>query len=157
GRDPRGAVAGRAAWRTTTMTPTRHGMLTSGLGRLALSMGLGLAVSLPVAAAPPVPPTGQLWQDASPSPVDPELARLNGALTELAERLKPALVQIRVRRTGPDATSEDAARRALGSGFLVHPDGYLVTNAHVVEGATTVQVRLASGRRLVGTVIGRDN
>jgi serine protease Do len=45
----------------------------------------------------------------------------------------------------------------MGSGFLVHPDGYLVTNAHVVEGASQVQVRLASGRRLVGQVIGRDS
>jgi serine protease Do len=44
----------------------------------------------------------------------------------------------------------------MGSGFFVHPDGYLVTNAHVVEGADEVQVRLATGRRLRGTVIGRD-
>jgi serine protease Do len=44
----------------------------------------------------------------------------------------------------------------MGSGFFVHPDGYLVTNAHVVDGATEVQVRLAGGRRLKGQVVGRD-
>jgi serine protease Do len=99
----------------------------------------------------------QLWQEAAPAPVDSELARLNTALTRLAERLKPGLVQIRVRRSAADGgDAEEGPRRALGSGFVVHPDGYLVTNAHVVEGATTVEVRLASGKRLRGQVVGRD-
>jgi serine protease Do len=116
----------------------------------------GLALILWAASAP-AQPAGQLWQEAAPAPVDPELARLNAALTRLAERLRPGLVQLRVRRPGaPDAEGPDQ-RRAMGSGFLVHPDGYLVTNAHVVEGASEVQVRLHSGRRLVGQVIGRDS
>ena len=100
-------------------------------------------------------PAGALWQEA-PAVVAPELVRLNDALTRLAERLKPALVQIRVRRATGDAESEDEPRRAMGSGFVVHPDGYLVTNAHVVGSASTVEVRLATGRRLRGTVVGRD-
>jgi serine protease Do len=104
------------------------------------------------------PPAGRLWQEAAPAPVDPDLARLNAALTSLAERLRAALVQIRVRRPGSDTPTAEGGGgpRALGSGFLIHPDGYLVTNAHVVEGASSVQVRLASGPRLLGTVVGRD-
>jgi serine protease Do len=120
--------------------------------------GLGLATLLltqGAAAQPASPPSGSLWQDSAPTAVEPELARLNAALTRLAERLKPALVQIRVRRAAPEAEPTES-RRALGSGFLIHRDGYLVTNAHVVEGAATVQVRLASGRRLSGQVVGRD-
>ena len=128
-----------------------RGATRRGAGILA-----GLALVLWAASAP-AQPAGQLWQETVPAPVDPELARLNAALTRLAERLRPALVQLRVRRAAaPDAEGPDA-RRAMGSGFLVHPDGYLVTNAHVVEGASQVQVRLASGRRLVGQVIGRDS
>jgi serine protease Do len=107
------------------------------------------------AAQPASPPSGPLWQESAPAAVEPELARLNAALTRLAERLKPALVQIRVRRGGQEAEPTET-RRALGSGFLIHRDGYLVTNAHVVEGVDTVQVRLASGRGLSGQVIGRD-
>ena len=127
--------------------------------RGALGTGLlGLVLTGGAAAqAPAVPPAGQLWQEAGAAPVDPELARLNVALTRLAEQLKPALVQLRVRRPGgAEPETEEGVRRSLGSGFLVHPDGYLVTNAHVVEGTSTVQVRLASGRRLSGQVIGRD-
>src|SRR5437867_8157561 len=77
-------------------------------------------------AAPPEP----LWQETAPAPADPELARLNAALTRLAERLKPALVQIRVRRQPAEAEGDEGRRRAMGSGFLIHPDGYVVTNAH---------------------------
>ena len=112
----------------------------------------GFVLAAGAAAQPP----GPLWQEAPGAVVAPELARLNDALTRLAERLKPALVQIRVERPTADAEGDEGPRRAMGSGFLVHPDGYLVTNAHVVEGATAVQVRLASGRRLRGTVLGRD-
>ena len=116
----------------------------------------GLAMTGSALAQTAAPPTGPLWQEAAPAPVDPELARLNAALTRLAEQLKPALVQIRVRRASGEPEGDDGGRRSMGSGFLVHPDGYLVTNAHVVERATTVQVRLASGRRLQGQVVGRD-
>ena len=119
-------------------------------------VGMGLLVAGVAAAQPAGAPVGPLWQEAAPAPVDPELGRLNLALTRLAEQLRPALVQIRVRRARPEAEGEEGSRRAMGSGFLVHPAGYLVTNAHVVEAATTVEVRLATGRRLAGRVVGRD-
>jgi serine protease Do len=124
------------------------------VGTLMLAVAAGV---VPAAAQPAGTPPARLWEDAAPAVVDPEIERLNAALTRLAEGLKGALVQIRVRRTGADAEGDDGTRRAMGSGFFVHPDGYLVTNAHVVEGATDVQVRLATGRRLKGTVVGRDN
>jgi len=116
----------------------------------------GLLMAAPGVTQTGGPPPGQLWQEAAPGPVDPQLARLNAALTRLAEQLRPALVQIRVRRPNAEAETEEGPRRSTGSGFLVHPDGYVVTNAHVVDGATTVQIRLASGRRLGGIVVGRD-
>jgi serine protease Do len=108
------------------------------------------------ASTPASSPAGPLWQEAAPAAVPAELRRLNDALTRLADRLQPALVQIRVQRAAGDADSEDEPRRAMGSGFIVHPDGYLVTNAHVVGSAATIDVRLATGRRLRGTVVGRD-
>jgi serine protease Do len=119
---------------------------------VGLALG-GVAAAQGTGAAP-----AQLWQDAAPDAViAPEILRLNAALTRLAEGLKGGLVQIRVRQTPGDAEGDDGGRRAMGSGFLIHPDGYIVTNAHVVEGASEVQVRLAAGRRLKGTVIGRDS
>ncbi len=47
-------------------------------------------------------------------------------------------------------------RRGSGSGFVVNQSGLIITNAHVVEGAEQVRVTLSDGRRLVGTVKGRD-
>ena len=108
------------------------------------------------AAQPAATPLGPLYQEGQVVTPEPELARLNTALTRLAEQLRPALVQIRIRRETEEPESEEGPRRALGSGFVIHPSGYVVTNAHVVDRATTVQVRLASGRRFSGTVIGRD-
>jgi serine protease Do len=123
-------------------------------GLIGVLAGLVLAGS--VAAQPAGAPAGPLWREGQAATPEPELVRLNTALTRLAEQLKPALVQIRVRRGPEEPDPEDGPRRALGSGFVIHPSGYVVTNAHVVERSTTVQVRLASGRRLPGTVVGRD-
>jgi serine protease Do len=48
------------------------------------------------------------------------------------------------------------ARRGLGSGFVLSPDGLIVTNAHVIAGATQVRVRLATEEELDADVVGRD-
>src|SRR5713226_9693159 len=93
--------------------------------------------------------------------VAPELARFNDLLAGLAESLKPAIVHVRVRR--PGVTRERAAdpegepRRSSGSGFIIDPDGVIVTNAHVVEGANSVQVSLFDGRRFLAKVLGKDS
>jgi serine protease Do len=47
-------------------------------------------------------------------------------------------------------------QRALGSGFIVDPDGYIVTNNHVVDGAREVSVTLTDGDKYKARVIGRD-
>src|SRR5262245_50334978 len=80
----------------------------------------------------------------APAPaVAPELARFNDLLAGLAESLKPAIVHVRVRRNAPMKEDPDAEpRRAAGSGFIIDPDGVIVTNAHVVDGANSIQVRL---------------
>ena len=98
----------------------------------------------------------------APASAAPELARVNTLLADLAERLRPGLVHVRVQRatSAPDdAPREEPVepRRSTGSGFVIDASGLIVTNAHVVDGATTIQLRLADGRRFKGTVVGRDN
>jgi serine protease Do len=127
---------------------------------------LGLLAALLAAGAPAA--AQPLWTESQGAAPPPEIARLNDLMHELAERLKPALVQVRVRRTaaeqpegsetpGSPHRPPDEGRRTSGSGFLIRHDGYLVTNAHVVEGAERIQVRLADGRRFDGRLVGQDN
>lgn len=67
----------------------------------------------------------------------------NGSLEALYENVLPGVVAIRT-DTG------------IGSGFVFDDKGHVVTNQHVVEGASTVEVAFASGYKAYGTVIGTD-
>jgi serine protease Do len=114
-----------------------------------------LAVAVPAA---PAQETTYWREDVAVVPA-PELARFNQLLGDLAEQLKPALVHVRVRRAPGQEREEDSRtepRRSTGSGFIIASDGLIVTNAHVVQDADWVQVRLADGRRFTGKVIGED-
>ena len=76
------------------------------------------------------------------------LTDLSRSLEQLVERISPSVVQIFV--TGyvpPDeedqtATSEPSLERSSGSGVILDADGYIITNAHVVEYATRLEVEL---------------
>jgi serine protease Do len=77
------------------------------------------------------------------------LQQLNSAIEQLTARISPAVVQILV--TGYGALEENSRGQAavitrehvIGSGVILDPDGYIITNAHVVEGAQRIHVALA--------------
>ena len=69
-----------------------------------------------------------------------------GDVVQIAERVRPAITQLKV----------EAGRTGSGSGVIFRSDGEVLTNAHVVEGATSVIVVLSNGRELRGQVVGTD-
>jgi serine protease Do len=78
----------------------------------------------------------------------PALVQLNDALESLASRVSPAVVQILVTGYAPlheenrSQTALIVRQHAVGSGIIVDPNGYIMTNAHVVEGAQRIRVAL---------------
>lgn len=55
-----------------------------------------------------------------------------------------------------NVTQKERVQRSLGSGVIIHPQGYLLTNNHVIRGADEILVLLQDGREALATVIGTD-
>jgi serine protease Do len=100
--------------------------------------------------ASPAPAEKKTAPAAESKPSEPPnvLVQLNGALESLAARVSPAVVQILVTGYGPlreedrSQTAYIVRQKAVGSGVIVDSTGYIMTNAHVVEGAQRIRVAL---------------
>jgi S1-C subfamily serine protease len=81
--------------------------------------------------------------------VEPEevLDAFSRAVVGVADKLRPAVVNLRVGK---------GMRGGSGSGVLFTPDGFLLTNHHVVQGHEKVRVRLSDGTEMGGAVVGND-
>jgi len=96
---------------------------------------------LPALPQPTVAPVSTVSAPVLPAAPDP--VQSDNALVALYAQVLPGVVSI---NTGS----------ALGSGFVFDGDGHIITNQHVVEGSTDVEVDFASGYQAHGTVIGSD-
>src|SRR5438874_1044495 len=101
---------------------------------------------------PPILSAAAAALAASPAETPPAddaeiLDAFSRAVVTVADKLRPAVVNLRVGK-GP--------RGGSGSGVLFAPDGFLLTNHHVVRGHDTTRVRLSDGTELTGRVVGND-
>jgi len=147
---------------------------------LALTLALAPASRAAVQSgglAPAVPAV----ESADPASATP--AHTPASFADIIERVSPAVVSIASKRAAPAAGATsvpvppgspmeeflerffgkrglpvpERETRAMGSGVIVDPEGYIVTNHHVVEGATEITVKLASGEAYPATLRGRDD
>lgn len=103
---------------------------------------------------------------------------LSASFAEIAKRVEPAVVNIETMQFAPEVAEKDEdskdettpsnplldmfrrqqrrPSRGVGSGFIVDARGYILTNQHVIEGATRITVGLLSGEKFRGKVIGVD-
>lgn len=113
------------------------------------------SVPVPPGALPATPTTVAAKPPPPPAIVNAEGMPLSFA--PLARRADPAVatVKARVERQGPLGRRR-TVQEGLGTAFVYDPEGFLLTNNHVIEDATDVIVRFVDGRDLKATVIGRD-
>jgi Do/DeqQ family serine protease len=94
-----------------------------------------------------------------------------GSYRVAAQRAAPAVVSIVASKVSPrrpqaddpwfrfffgERSPQDQPQRGLGSGVIVSPEGYLITNNHVVDGADDIEVQLADGRQAQARLVGTD-
>jgi S1-C subfamily serine protease len=84
------------------------------------------------------------------------LSALENQITEAVERLTESVVSIDSVRVTRDFRYGLVPIEGKGSGLIIDRNGYVITNNHVIDGATRVQVHLKDGRTFLGEVVGSD-
>ena len=149
------------------------------LSVLALGIMIGTLVSYRVDATGPGDSQLKIQTDGKPVAGNAVLA-LSQAFEEVSNRVGPSVVNITTeeiianrRQTPPETDPDDpmneffrrffggpppdqSRRLSLGSGVIVDPKGYIITNNHVVEDATKIEVSLPGGDSYTGEMIGGD-
>jgi S1-C subfamily serine protease len=121
-----------------------------------------------VSGAPPHPPCGHPLPLAAPPQGDRDEVRgrleshpsvlldaYSEAVSGAVETVAPSVVRIEIAKTQQTARGPRQASGS-GSGFIISPDGLVLTNSHVVHGSSKLNVVLSDGRRPDAVVIGED-
>ncbi len=149
---------------------------TAILTLVAASIGGGLIAAIAVATHTANAPVSVV---ARADTSNQRVSQLSNSFADIIEKASPAVVSIRMTRIikaseqqkdnpfmsdpffrqffgGPNARPRDQREQGLGSGVIVSPAGYILTNNHVVEKANSLKVEFADGRELSAKTVGTD-
>jgi S1-C subfamily serine protease len=88
----------------------------------------------------------------------PDANAASASVIELVDRVNPSVVTVinKMDFSGFTDVGADLQPVGMGTGFIISQDGYLVTNNHVVEGSSAIDIIFADGSKVPGTLIGTD-
>lgn len=139
-------------------------MGVSGCGKSGSSSTSTVSSSEPAAQIPPgsIPvPSTSASAARAPLSEPPAVLSANGyplSFAPLAKRADPAVATVKARivRQQGSTGRQRILQEGLGTAFVYDPKGYMLTNNHVIEGATDILVGFFDGRELRAAVVGRD-
>lgn len=117
-------MAGGRGWSGVSLAA----LLLCGLGTSALGASRGEG--------------GRLWVEARQRSVRKE----RSALSQVAQAAMPAVVSITTHQPHTTPGTDGEQQKGIGSGLIIHPDGYILTAAHVIEGAEEITISVFSER-----------
>lgn len=124
-------------------------------------------VGSPVFSSQPLSPAPAQPAPAQPAPTGPQapappapggpvrIVPEESVVISVVKQVRPSVVNINT-ESQVQTMFGVFPQQGAGSGVIVRPDGYVLTNNHVVQGATTIKVTLIGGKTLTGRTVGRD-
>ena len=90
------------------------------------------------------------------TPVTSTVTVVKGDYASVAEKAKPTVVEITTEIVSNNSYFQQYVESGAGSGVIISTDGYIITNNHVIDGASKITVRLTTGIEYAATLIGTD-
>jgi putative serine protease PepD len=149
-----------------TPEPRRHSHRTLAALAVVAAVGAGAGVgayAVVDASSSPAPAAGAPLLSGSLQPAALRSSSSSSSLVNLYKRTSPGVVDIVVTTSGSGgsdssfgAPQQSQSGKAEGTGFVLDSKGDIVTNEHVIDGATSITVKFQNGKTAKGTLVGSD-